>query len=142
MVGSELCYCGPLGAGQAVKVANNLASCANLAVAAEAYALAAKGGADLEVLTRVMPKTAADSWHLRNTVIAKVVQRGDLSPVFKLKLARKDLQLAVAMAERLGLSATCAQGALDWYDRGHEAGSDDLDQSAIMLLTKPELRKG
>lgn len=67
IVGSELYHCGPLGAGQVVKVANNLASCANLAVAAEAYALAARGGADLAVLTQIMPRTAADSWHLRNT---------------------------------------------------------------------------
>ena len=142
IVGSDLYHCGPLGAGQVVKVANNLASCANLAVAAEAYALAAKGGADLDVVAKVMPLTAADSWHLRNTVIAKILQRHDFSPVFKLKLARKDLQLAVAMAESLGLPSACARGALDWYDRGHEAGNDDLDQSAIMLDTNPELRKG
>jgi 3-hydroxyisobutyrate dehydrogenase-like beta-hydroxyacid dehydrogenase len=59
IVGSELYHCGPLGAGQVVKVANNLASCANLAVAAEAYALAARGGAEFGVLTQIMPRTAA-----------------------------------------------------------------------------------
>jgi 3-hydroxyisobutyrate dehydrogenase len=141
IVGSELYHCGPLGAGQVVKVANNLASCANLAVAAEAYALAAAGGADLGVLTQIMPRTAADSWHLRNTVIDKIVERHDFSPVFKLKLARKDLRLAVAMAEGLGLPSTCAQGALAWYDKGSAAGHDDLDQSAIMLTTNPELKR-
>jgi 3-hydroxyisobutyrate dehydrogenase-like beta-hydroxyacid dehydrogenase len=142
IIGSELHYCGPLGAGQVVKVANNLASCANLAVAAEAYALAAAGGADLAVLTRIMPKTAADSWQLRNAVIGRVIERHDFAPVFKLKLARKDLQLAVAMAESLGLPGSCARGALDWYDQGSAAGHDDLDQSAIMLTTNPELKGG
>jgi 3-hydroxyisobutyrate dehydrogenase-like beta-hydroxyacid dehydrogenase len=140
IIGSELYHCGPLGTGQVIKVANNLASCANLAVAAEAYALAAAGGADLEVLTQIMPKTAADSWQLRNAVIGRVIERHDFSPVFKLKLARKDLQLAVAMAESLGLPSACAQGALDWYDQGSAAGHDDLDQSAIMLTTNPELK--
>jgi 3-hydroxyisobutyrate dehydrogenase-like beta-hydroxyacid dehydrogenase len=142
LIGNELYYCGPLGAGQVVKVANNLASCANLAVAAEAYALAAAGGADLDVVTRVMPQTAADSWQLRNGVIDRAHRRGDFAPVFKLKLARKDLQLAAAMLRTLGLPSACAEGALAWYDQGHGAGYDDLDQSAVLLTTNPELRRG
>jgi 3-hydroxyisobutyrate dehydrogenase-like beta-hydroxyacid dehydrogenase len=89
-----------------------------------------------------MPKTAADSWQLRNNVVDRGHGRGDFSPVFKLKLARKDLQLAVAMAESLGLPNACAKGALAWYDKGHDAGHDDLDQNAIMLTTNPELRRG
>ena len=130
LIGSELYYCGPLGAGQVVKVANNLASCANLAVAAEAYALAAAGGADLDVVTKVMPQTAADSWQLRNSVVDRAHGKGDFSPVFKLKLARKDLQLAAASLQSLGLPSACAKGALAWYDQGHDAGHDDLDQNA------------
>jgi 3-hydroxyisobutyrate dehydrogenase-like beta-hydroxyacid dehydrogenase len=142
LIGNEHYYCGPLGAGQVVKVANNLASCANLAVAAEAYALAVAGGADLEVVTQVMPKTAADSWQLRNNVVGRAHAKAEFSPVFKLKLARKDLRLAVEMLRSLGLPCACAEGALDWYDRGHDAGYDDLDQNAVMLTTNPELRKG
>jgi 3-hydroxyisobutyrate dehydrogenase-like beta-hydroxyacid dehydrogenase len=141
LIGSELYYCGPLGAGQVVKVANDLASCANLAVAAEAYALAAAGGADLDVVTKVMPQTAADSWQLRNAVVDRAYGKGDFSPVFKLKLARKDLQLAAASLQSLGLPSACAKGALAWYDRGHDAGHDYLDQNAIMLTTSPELRR-
>ena len=141
LIGNEIYYCGPLGAGQVVKVANNLASCANLAVAAEAYALAAAGGADLDVVTKVMPQTAADSWQLRNSVVDRACGKGDFSPVFKLKLARKDLQLAAAMLQSLGLPSACAKGALAWYDEGHDAGHDDLDQNAIMLMTNPELRR-
>jgi 3-hydroxyisobutyrate dehydrogenase-like beta-hydroxyacid dehydrogenase len=99
------------------------------------------GGADLDVLTQIMPQTAADSWQLRNSVVGRAHGKGDLSPVFKLKLARKDLQLAAAMAEGAGLPSACAKGALAWYDRGHDAGHDDLDQNAIMLTTNPELRK-
>jgi 3-hydroxyisobutyrate dehydrogenase-like beta-hydroxyacid dehydrogenase len=142
LIGNEHYYCGPLGAGQVVKVANNLASCANLAVAAEAYALAAAGGADLEVVTQVMPKTAADSWQLRNNVVGRAHAKAEFSPMFKLKLARKDLQLAVEMLRNMGLPSACAEGALDWYDKGHDAGYDDLDQNAIMLTTNPELRRG
>jgi 3-hydroxyisobutyrate dehydrogenase-like beta-hydroxyacid dehydrogenase len=133
LVASRLYHCGPLGAGQVVKLVNNLASCANLAVAVEAVSLARSCGADLSVVTEVLPQTAADSWHLRHTVIEKALRRGDFDPIFKLGLARKDLRLAIALAEGSGAPANCARGALDWYDRGLEAGLGDRDQCAIML---------
>lgn len=133
VVASRLYRCGPLGAGQIVKLVNNLASCTNLAVAVEAIALAQRCGADLSVVREVLPQTAADSWHLRHTVIDKALSRRDFDPVFKLKLARKDLGLALNMAERVGLAAGCARGALEWYDRGMAAGLGDRDQCAIML---------
>ena len=138
MMGSAIYYCGPLGCGQVVKLANNLASCANMAVVAEAYALAAKGGADLGVLCEVMPQTAADSWQLRQTLNEKVL-KGDFSPMFKLKLALKDMKLIVETAENLGAPADCAHAALNWYDRGAAAGHGERDWGAIILASNPEL---
>jgi 3-hydroxyisobutyrate dehydrogenase-like beta-hydroxyacid dehydrogenase len=140
MVGSTLYYCGPLGAGQVVKLANNLASCANMAVLAEAYALARAGGARLDVLAEVMPQTSADSWQLRHTLNGKI-RKGDFSPMFKLKLARKDMQLIVEMARSLGTPVKVAQGALDWYEQGESAGHGELDWGAILLVSNPELKR-
>jgi 3-hydroxyisobutyrate dehydrogenase-like beta-hydroxyacid dehydrogenase len=138
LVGSNIYYCGPLGAGQTVKVINNLLSCANLAVAIEAVTLAIRSGVDLDIVTKVLPQTAADSWHLRNTVIDKILNQADFTPIFKLKLAQKDLQLAVEMAENLDAPHTCASGALEWFDKGVVRGMDDLDQSAILLTANPD----
>ncbi|OFZ90846.1 MAG: hypothetical protein A3I62_01265 [Betaproteobacteria bacterium RIFCSPLOWO2_02_FULL_62_79] len=137
-LGSELLYCGPLGSGQVVKLVNNMVSCANAAVLAEAYALAKKAGVDVSVLTRLMPGTAADSWQLRNTVMAKALS-GDFSPAFKLALARKDMRLALEMAEYLGVASNCTNSALEWYDRAAAAGLGELDRAALLLLADPEL---
>ncbi len=139
MMGSKLYYCGPLGSGQVIKLANNLVSCGNMAVIAEAYALAAKGGADLDVLCEVMPQTSADSWQLRQTLNDKVL-KGDFSPMFKLKLARKDMKLIVEMAQSLGAPLDCAQATLEWYKAGLEAGHGELDWGAIILASNPELK--
>jgi 3-hydroxyisobutyrate dehydrogenase-like beta-hydroxyacid dehydrogenase len=87
-----------------------------------------------------MRQTAADSWQLRNAVVDRAHGKGGFAPVFKLKSARKDLQLAAASLQSLGLPSACATGALDWYDKGHDAGYDDLDQSAVMPTTNPKLR--
>jgi len=140
VVGSEMLYCGPLGSGQVVKLVNNMVSCANAAVLAEAYALAKKAGVDFSVLNRLMPGTAADSWQLRNTVMAKALG-GDFSPAFKLALARKDMRLARDMAEYLDGRSDCASGAIEWYDRAAAAGFGELDRAALLLLADPELGK-
>jgi 3-hydroxyisobutyrate dehydrogenase-like beta-hydroxyacid dehydrogenase len=139
IVGSKLFYCGPLGSGQVIKLANNLASCANMAVVAEAYALAKAGGADLEVLTEVMPQTSADSWQLRRTLVDKVL-KGDFSPMFKLKLAHKDMGLIVEMARALGSPIGCGEATMHWYDEGLKAGYGEMDWGAIILCSNPELK--
>jgi 4-hydroxybutyrate dehydrogenase / sulfolactaldehyde 3-reductase len=139
MVGSKLYHCGPLGAGQVVKLANNLVSCGNMAVLAEAYALARAGGAKMDVLTEVMPMTSADSWQLRNTLNGKILQ-GDFSPMFKLKLANKDMRLILDMAKAFGTPIETGKGVLDWYERGERAGYGELDWGAILLVSNPELK--
>ena len=70
--GTELHYCGALGSGQVVKLVNNLVSCANAAVLAEACGLAHKSGVDLGVLTKIMAGTAADSHQLRHMLIQRL----------------------------------------------------------------------
>ena len=140
ILGSDVYYFGPLGAGQAAKLANNLASCANMAVVAEAYALAEKGGVDIEALMEVMPKTSADSWQLRRTLIDKIL-KGDFSPMFKLGLARKDMQLIVEMAEDLDVPISCGKATLEWYNRGAEKGYSELDWGAILLTEYPDLKQ-
>lgn len=138
MVGSTLYYCGPLGAGQVIKLANNLVACGNMAVLAEAYKMAAEGGARLDVLCEMMPNTSADSWQLRHTLNGKL-RKGDLSPMFKLKLAHKDMRLIVDMAESLGTPIACGRAVLYWYEQGLKAGYGELDWGTILLTVNPEL---
>ena len=132
LLGSEVLHCGPLGSGQVVKLANNIATCANLAAAFEAYRLAAQSGASTEALLHVMRQTAADSWQLNNTV-ARALQE-DYSLGFKGSLALKDLHLALAAAKRAGLDVPTTAGSLHWYEQSVQAGDGDLDLGAIFKL--------
>ncbi len=137
-IGNTIYRCGPLGSGQAVKLANNLASCANIAVAVEAWTLAARTGADVNVLKEVMPQTSADSWQLRHTLIGKVLC-GDFAPMFKLSLAHKDLRLIADLADTLNVPINTTRGAIDWYEKAMAAGHGDLDWGAIALVEDPNL---
>lgn len=138
MVGSKIYYCGPLGAGQAIKLANNMLSCGYGALIAEAYAMAKTASADLDIFCEVLPQTAADSWPLRNVFVAKAF-KGDFTPYFRLSAAHKDYQLIAAMTKSLGTPSQCSDAVLDYYDRAAAAGYSDLDFGALALVTNPEL---
>ena len=141
LLGSEIHYCGPLGAGQAIKLVNNMVSSTTMAVVAEAYALAKRADADIDLMTQLLPSSAADSWQLRNGLIGKALA-GDFSPRFKILLAHKDVALAVEMANELGSPSDMGSAALNWYERGLAAGHGDLDRAGIVLTEDPSLLDG
>lgn len=105
----------------------------DLAILAEAYALTRRAGADADVLVRVMPHNSADSWQLRHTLIDKVL-KDDLSPMFKVGLAAKDMRLLKELAGRLAARFDCRQGVLNLYDAAEHHGMADMDWGAIVLL--------
>lgn len=131
-------YCGPLGAGQTAKLANNLVQSTNLAIIAEACGLAVKGGVDLQTLAEIMSQTAADSFQVRNGLMRKALN-DDFQPIFRLALAYKDVNLARALARELGTPIKCGDAAADWFEDGVRLGFGDLDQSALIDIARKGL---
>ena len=139
MIGSKIDYCGPIGAGQAIKLANNLLSCGYGALISEAYAMAKKAGADLDIFCEALPQTAANSWPLQNVFVAKAF-KGDFTPYFRLSAALKDYKLVIAMADALGTPSRAAHVVLEYYEAAAQAGHGELDFGALALVNNPELR--
>lgn len=95
-MGKRIVHCGPLGAGQTVKLCNQIAvSVTNLAVC-EALVFAGKNGVDPAKMIEALSAGAAGSWQLSN-LGPKMIRR-DFAPGFKVKLQRKDLRLALETA--------------------------------------------
>jgi 3-hydroxyisobutyrate dehydrogenase-like beta-hydroxyacid dehydrogenase len=138
MIGSKIDYCGPIGAGQAIKLANNLLSCGYGALISEAYAMAKQAGADLDIFCEALPQTAANSWPLQNVFVAKAF-KGDFTPYFRLSAAHKDYKLVIAMAEALGTPSSAARAVLEYYQAAAQAGHGERDFGAIALVNNPEL---
>lgn len=131
LLGSEVHHCGPLGAGQAAKLVNNLVQCANAAILAEASQLARATGVSDEAIRAILPRTAAASQQLQNIVITRLPAR-DFAPGFKVALAAKDVRLALQAGEASGVSMPCSAEVLKLYDRYIEAGFANLDQAVIV----------
>ena len=95
-MGGKIVYCGPAGAGQTVKLCNQIAVALTNLGACEALVFAARSGIDPRVMIEAVSAGAGDSWQLRN-LAPRIVER-DFRPGFKVAHQRKDLRLALEAA--------------------------------------------
>ncbi len=95
-MGKTIVHVGPSGAGQVVKLCNQIAGGLNLLAAAEAVGLARRAGVDPEKMLQVVSAGAAGSWMLSN--LAPRAVRGDFAPGFMVDLMQKDLRLVLDAA--------------------------------------------
>lgn len=96
-MGQRITHCGPSGAGQTVKLCNQIAVCLNNLAMAEALVFCQQSGVDPGVMLEAISAGAAGSWQISN-LGPKIVAR-DFSPGFKVSLQQKDLRLALEAAE-------------------------------------------
>jgi 3-hydroxyisobutyrate dehydrogenase len=101
IMGSRVTHCGPSGAGQTVKLCNQIAVVLNNLAMAEALAFCTRSGVDPSVMLEAITAGAAGSWQLSN-LGSKIVER-DFAPGFKVGLQQKDLRLALEAADELQL---------------------------------------
>jgi len=98
-MGKTITHVGPVGAGQTVKLCNQIAVCINNLAMAEALVFCAQSGVDPSTMLSAITQGAAGSWQLSN-LGPKVVER-DFAPGFKVALQQKDLRLALEAADEL-----------------------------------------
>lgn len=99
LLGATVTHCGPAGAGQTVKLCNQIAVCINNLAMAEALVFCVRSGVDPSTMLSAITQGAAGSWQLSN-LGPKVVER-DFAPGFKVALQQKDLRLALEAADEL-----------------------------------------
>jgi 3-hydroxyisobutyrate dehydrogenase-like beta-hydroxyacid dehydrogenase len=131
-LGSEIHHLGPLGAGHTVKLVNNVMSMCNVAVAAEAMVLGVRAGMDPERLFEVLSTSGGRSHHFLKR-FPKVLA-GDFTPYFSIALSRKDLSLALQMAESLGVPMLATSIVRQIYEAAAAQGLDTLDMAGVTKL--------
>jgi len=95
-MGGKIVYCGPAGAGQTVKLCNQIAVALTNLGMCEALVFAARSGIDPRVMIEAVSAGAGTSWQLQN-LAPRIVER-DFRPGFKVAHQRKDLRLALEAA--------------------------------------------
>ena len=98
-MGQTITHCGPNGAGQTVKLCNQVAIAGALLGVCEALALAQKSGVDAERMLAAISAGAAGSWQLSN--LGPRIAGRDFAPGFMIRLMQKDLRLALEAADEV-----------------------------------------
>ncbi|MBE2197313.1 MAG: NAD-binding protein [Anaerolinea sp.] len=100
-MGKTITHVGPNGAGQMVKLVNQILVVVTMQAVGEALLFAQAGGLDLEKTLTAVAGGAAGSWMLSNRG-PQVINR-DWRPGFTIDLQQKDLRLVLQTADQLGV---------------------------------------
>ena len=98
VLGRTIVHCGPNGAGQTVKLCNQIVVALNNLAMCEALLFATKAGVDTRRMLEAVGAGAASSWALLN--LAPRILARDFQPGFKVAHQQKDLRLALETAEQ------------------------------------------
>jgi 3-hydroxyisobutyrate dehydrogenase-like beta-hydroxyacid dehydrogenase len=126
-------HCGAVGAGLAVKLANNFLGAVNAAASAEALALARDAGVDPALAVEAVSDGTGANWQLANLFPRKVL-RGDFDPGFRITHMAKDLRIAAEVADELGLDTPMLALARRRLEDARAEFGDDRDYGAVARL--------
>jgi 3-hydroxyisobutyrate dehydrogenase len=128
-IGRTITHVGPIGAGQAVKAVNQVILAGAYLGVAEGIVLAIKAGLDVEQVIEALGGGAAQSWVLANR--SGRMLDNDYPLGFKLALHRKDLGIALGLADQLGASLPLAAMTAALESGLIAQGHGDEDMSAL-----------
>ena len=132
-MGTDFFHCGELGAGQTMKLLNNLLAQAIGEASVEAVVAGTKAGLTIDLMLSVLKTTMA--WNNQLAIsMQKRSMMGDFKPGFMMKLAHKDCRLAVSMVESLGVSAPVGKATLASLEEGLAKGYQDHDVGALLKM--------
>ena len=100
-MGKTITHVGESGAGQTVKLVNQVLVVGNCLAMCEALMLAQAGGVDLKKAFDAVSKGAAGSWMFTNRA-PQIIER-DWTPGFTIDLQQKDVRLVLDAADELGV---------------------------------------
>ena len=121
---TEITHCGAVGAGQTVKLMNNMVVAETVVAIAEAMAVArASGAVDPKVLFETLARGSADSFVLRNHGMKSILpDHHPTQGAFPVTYILKDLSYALALAESCGLTLEGATTTRRLMERAKAAG--------------------
>ncbi|MDZ4717885.1 MAG: NAD(P)-dependent oxidoreductase, partial [Roseiflexaceae bacterium] len=100
-MGKTITHVGELGAGQTVKLANQILVVGNCLAMCEALLFAQAGGVDLQKTYSALQGGAAGSWMFTNR--APQIMARDWRPGFTIDLQTKDIRLVMDAADEMGV---------------------------------------
>jgi 3-hydroxyisobutyrate dehydrogenase len=132
-LGKKISHVGGSGAGQAIKLVNNLLLGTNMAACAEALTLGRKLGLTPETMLEIISQSSGASYAL-TAKAEKFIFKGDFAPGFAVDLQYKDLELAISTAKGLTMPLFMANQAQQLFELARAKGQGREDISSVIKL--------
>lgn len=134
-LGRTIVHHGPAGAGQHVKMVNQILIAGTMLGLCEGLRYAESSGLDPEKVLASVGGGAAGSWSTQN--LAPRILKGDFEPGFRIDHFLKDLSIALAEADALGLDLPGLALARRLYEIAVERGLADRGTQALVQVVSP-----
>ena len=122
-IGTEITHCGAPGAGQAMKLINNMVLFQNVVAIAEALCLARKAGLSATKVFDALSKGSADSFALRNHGMKAMLPDNFPELAYSVDYALKDMGYLLEFAAQARAELTGAKNALAAHERAAAGGN-------------------
>ncbi len=144
-MGRKVVHCGEAGAGQAVKICNNMMMAINMLGVCEGFALAEKLGISQQTLFDVVSTSTGNSFALSGYCpvpgpVPTTPANRDYAPGFMTTLLVKDLTLAQTAAQESGVATPMgAQALASFRHYMSMAGADHKDFSSVINYVRAKM---
>jgi 3-hydroxyisobutyrate dehydrogenase len=128
------CYVGPVGAGSIAKLAHNTASFTVQTALAEIFTLGVKAGVEPLALFLAIRQGASGRMRTFDRLVAQYLPGTYDPPAFALRLAHKDISLALELAREVGVPMRIAELTLADFEEALRRGWAERDSRTPMLL--------
>src|SRR5437588_3535813 len=126
-------HVGPNGAGEVVKIVNNILCGAIAAATAEAFVLGVKAGTDVDTMAKVIGVSSGASWQLSNQFPLRAFN-GSFQPGFMTDLLHKDLGLALDLAAENTTPAAMTALTRQMYEMARAEGYGREDYTSLLKV--------
>jgi 3-hydroxyisobutyrate dehydrogenase-like beta-hydroxyacid dehydrogenase len=123
LIGSDIAHCGAPGAGQAMKLINNMVLFQNVVAIAEALSLARKAGLSATKVFDALSKGSADSFALRNHGMKAMLPDKFPELAYSVEYALKDMEYLMEFARQAHAELSGAKNAIAALERAAAAGN-------------------
>jgi 3-hydroxyisobutyrate dehydrogenase len=145
-MGKNIFHAGGPGAGQAVKICNNMMLAINMVGVSEGFLLAQKLGLDWDKLHQICSTATSNSWALSNYCpapgpVPAAPSNRDYAAGFAAALMVKDVKLSQAAAEATGSPTPLGAKALSFYQKVVDDGDGGKDFSVVFRWLAKQKRE-
>jgi 3-hydroxyisobutyrate dehydrogenase len=132
-MGKNIFHAGPVGAGHAIKLVNNMCSGGILALTIEAVAVAARAGVDPTRAVEILQASSGRS-NASDNKFPRFILNGAFDAGFAIRLMMKDLDGYGRLAQEAGVPSPVARAAAEIYRVAMARGMGEQDHTAIARI--------